>query len=142
LFGAYFGLALSFAARTRDYNHPTLDELQNSRYTSDLFSYLGTFILWVFWPSFNAYAVFEDARHRALINTYISMSASTVASLVTAAATGKNGKMNPVDLQNAVLSGGVVVGASADFVMQPFGAIVAGSIVGVIATLGYEFLQV
>ena len=34
------------------------------RYTSDLFSYLGTLILWVFWPSFNAYAVFGDGRHR------------------------------------------------------------------------------
>ena len=48
------------------------------RYTSDLFSYLGTLILWVFWPSFNAYAVFGDGRHRAIINTYISMTASTV----------------------------------------------------------------
>ena len=35
-----------------------------NRYTSDLFSYLGTLILWVFWPSFNAYAVFGDGRHR------------------------------------------------------------------------------
>ena len=43
-----------------------VSSLHNSyyRYTSDLFSYLGTLILWVFWPSFNAYAVFGDGRHR------------------------------------------------------------------------------
>ncbi len=99
-------------------------------------------MLWVFWPSFNAYAVFEDGKHRALINTYMAMCASTVASLVTAALTGKSGKMDPVDLQNAVLSGGVVVGACADSMMQPVGALVAGSVIGTISTLGYEFLQV
>ena len=82
-FGAYFGLAVSLVMSKRDYDHPAIAGLQDSRlemrcqkkvssitlnctyrYTSDLFSYLGTLILWVFWPSFNAYAVFGDGRHR------------------------------------------------------------------------------
>ncbi len=31
-FGAYFGLAVSFAARSRDYDHPGCAGLQDSRY--------------------------------------------------------------------------------------------------------------
>ena len=47
-----------------------------------------------------------------------------------------------VDIQNATLSGGVAVGAVADLMLQPYGAFFAGSIVGVISTLGFRSLQV
>ena len=70
------------------------------------------------------------------------MTASTVMSLVTAALYGDNGKLDPVDLQNASLSGGVVVGAVANLMIQPYGAIICGTIVGVISTLGFEVVQV
>ena len=80
--------------------------------------------------------------HRAILNTYISMTASTVMSLVTAALYGDNGKLDPVDLQNASLSGGVVVGAVANLMIQPYGAIICGTVIGVISTLGFEVVQV
>lgn len=39
----------------------------------------GAIFLWVFWPSFNAaIATPEDARHRAIINTYLSLCACTL----------------------------------------------------------------
>ena len=44
---------------------------EGNRYTSDLFSLLGTVILWVFWPSFNGLLATGAARHRAVINTYL-----------------------------------------------------------------------
>lgn len=47
-----------------------------------------------------------------------------------------------VDLQNASLAGGVIVGAVSDLVLQPYGAIIAGSIAGAVATFGYQILQV
>ena len=63
-FGAYFGVLVSLMFRGRDYENEKSADLQNSRYTSDHFSFLGTLLLWVFWPSFNAYAVFGDSRIR------------------------------------------------------------------------------
>ena len=46
-------------------------EREGNRYTSDMFSLLGTIILWVFWPSFNGLLAVGAARHRAVINTYL-----------------------------------------------------------------------
>ena len=82
-FGAYFGLFMSLVHRNRNYDHPKSEDRQNSRVTSDHFSFLGTLILWVYWPSFNAYVLFGDNRHRAVVNTYLAMSASTVTALIT-----------------------------------------------------------
>lgn len=51
-------------------------------------------------------------------------------------------RFDMVDIQNATLSGGVAVGAVADLMLQPYGAFIAGSVVGVISTLGFKKLQV
>ena len=45
-------------------------------------SLLGTLFLWVFWPSFNGALVTGDARYRAIINTYFSLSGSVLTSYV------------------------------------------------------------
>ena len=47
-----------------------------------------------------------------------------------------------MDFQNATLSGGVAVGAIADLMIQPYGAFIAGSLCGVVSTLGYKVVQV
>ena len=87
VFGTYFGLAASFTSgRMRD--HDVSEDKQNSSPTSDLFSFLGTFVLWVYWPSFNAYVVEGAARHRAILNTYVSLCASTVTTLISSAVFG------------------------------------------------------
>ena len=46
-----------------------------------------------------------------------------------------------VDVQNATLSGGVAVGAIADLMIQPYGAFLAGSVTGIISTVGFRKLQ-
>ena len=51
-------------------------------------------------------------------------------------------KFNAVDLQNATLAGGVVVGAVSDLMLQPYAAVMAGSVAGIVATFGYQVLQV
>ena len=51
-------------------------------------------------------------------------------------------KMNIVDAQNACLAGGVAVGAIADLSLQPYGAMVIGSAVGILSTVGYQVIQV
>ena len=58
-------------------------EHEGSVYHSDLFSMVGTLFLWVFWPSFNAaVADPEDARHRAILNTYLALVACTITAFV------------------------------------------------------------
>lgn len=55
----------------------------------DLFSVIGTVLLWIFWPSFNAVLAKADCYHRAVINTYLSLIGSTVATFVISSFFGK-----------------------------------------------------
>lgn len=131
---------LSLTQRLRKYEDSS--KLFSSRYTSDHFSFIGTFILWVFWPSFNAYTVSGEARHRAITNTYLALCSSTMTSLIFSTWFGNQRKMNAVDLQNASLSGGVAVGAVSNLLLQPYSAVITGSVAGFVSTFGYEVLQV
>ena len=45
-------------------------------------------------------------------------------------------------IQNATLAGGVAVGACADMVIEPWGAVLIGCCSGAISVLGYKFLSV
>ena len=54
----------------------------------------------------------------------------------------RKNKFDVIDFQNATLSGGVAVGAIADLMIQPGGAFIAGSLCGVVSTLGYRVIQV
>ena len=51
-------------------------------------------------------------------------------------------KFYVVDGQNASLAGGVAMGAIANFMVQPYAAIIIGSIAGLISCWGYRVLQV
>jgi len=107
-----------------------------------------------------------DARYRAIINTYYSLSASVLASFVTSMFVTSKKKIDivcnsimlaiefltfiakvlftcsQVHIQNATLAGGVAVGAVADMVIEPWGALLIGCCSGVISVLGYAFLSV
>ena len=97
---------------------------------------------------------------RAIINTYLSITASCVCTCITSLYANK-GKLNMVSfffifmtiskiinsfitfkihIQNATLAGGVAVGAIADMTINPFGAMIVGSVAGVVSTLGFQFL--
>lgn len=139
LFGAYFGLTASRVMYTKKY---TNQEKQSSARTSDMFSMVGTIFLWMFWPSFNAAAAAPGApQHRAILNTYLSLSACVLASFAFSAATNKNNKFVMEHIQNATLAGGVAIGASADLIVQPYGALIIGGLTGIISTLGYHWLS-
>lgn len=47
-----------------------------------------------------------------------------------------------IDLQNASLSGGVAVGAVADLMLQPYGALLMGTVTGAVSTVGFRWIQV
>ncbi|XP_063172882.1 ammonium transporter Rh type B [Candoia aspera] len=138
-FGAYFGLMVS-----RVLFRPHLDksrQREGSTYHSDLFAMIGTLFLWVFWPSFNsAVTAHGDSQQRTVMNTYFSLAASTLATFATSALVNHRGQLDMVHIQNAALAGGVIVGTSAEMMLTPFGALIAGSLAGLVATLGFKFL--
>ncbi|XP_003795302.1 ammonium transporter Rh type B [Otolemur garnettii] len=137
-FGAYFGLALS-----RVLYRPQLEKSrhrQGSVYHSDLFAMIGTIFLWVFWPSFNsAPTALGDEQLRTALNTYYSLTASTLSTFALSALVSRDGRLDMVHIQNAALAGGVVVGTSSEMMLTPFGALVAGFLAGTVSTLGYKF---
>eukprot|EP00931_Biecheleriopsis_adriatica_P018933 TRINITY_DN13066_c0_g1_i1.p1 TRINITY_DN13066_c0_g1~~TRINITY_DN13066_c0_g1_i1.p1 ORF type:complete len:1082 (-),score=215.03 TRINITY_DN13066_c0_g1_i1:68-3313(-) len=131
VFGAYFGLAACWVM-----GKPKDDALNESSYTSDIFSLVGTVFLWLFWPSFVAGALpAGNGQTTALINTVLALLASTV---VTFSLTPilEGGKLTTVPVQNATLAGGVSIGATANLV-GPFGALVVGGLAGLLSTVGF-----
>ena len=66
-----------------------------------------------------------------------SLMASTAMTFVISGLMGHK-KFAPEDIQNAVLAGGVAVGATADMLLQPYGAVTAGTIAGALSCLGYK----
>nr|XP_009858225.1 rh type C glycoprotein isoform X1 [Ciona intestinalis]XP_009858226.1 rh type C glycoprotein isoform X2 [Ciona intestinalis] len=137
-FGAYFGLAV---ARVLYKKSQTLSKKEGSEYHSDIFAMIGTLFLWLYWPSFNAGPASGTERHRAVINTVLSLSACTVVTFALSAVTDKKNKLDMVHIQNATLAGGVAMGASADLIVQPFGALLIGSVAALVSTLGFKYLQ-
>ncbi|XP_053331501.1 ammonium transporter Rh type B [Spea bombifrons] len=138
-FGAYFGLTVS-----RVLYRPHLDksrEREGSVYHSDLFAMIGTIYLWMFWPSFNsAITAHGDDQHRTVLNTYYSLAACTLGTFAISAMVNGEGKLDMVHIQNAALAGGVAVGTSAEMMLTPFGAMIAGILAGMISTFGYKLL--
>ncbi|XP_044532339.1 ammonium transporter Rh type B isoform X1 [Gracilinanus agilis] len=139
-FGAYFGLVLSRVLYRSQLEKSK--QREGSVYHSDLFAMIGTIFLWIFWPSFNSAPTNTgDGQHRTALNTYYSLGASTLSTFALSALLSKEGKLDMVHIQNAVLAGGVVVGTSGEMMITPFGALAAGFLAGTISTLGYKFLM-
>ncbi|CAL7939452.1 unnamed protein product [Xylocopa violacea] len=137
-FGAYFGLAVSFVFGMKE--KPKEHLLEGPSYNSDIFAMIGTVFLWLFWPSFNSAALEGDDQQRAIINTLLSISASCVIAFATSALVTKDSKFNMVHIQNSTLAGGVAVGTAAGMMCEPIGALVVGSLAGLLSVLGYKYL--
>lgn len=137
MFGAYFGLAFSLALGRRA---PSPDNA--SVYHADIFAMIGSVFLWLYWPSFNAVLATGNSRHRAVVNTILSLTGSCVAAFLSSAYfRGAAYKFNMVDVQNATLAGGVVMGASADLNVGGGLALLIGASAGVLSVVGYCSIQ-
>jgi ammonium transporter Rh len=135
VFGAFFGLAVA-----KVLHHKEIDSKdESSNYHSDLFSMIGTVFLWLYWPSFNSAVAKDEGQIRAIVNTYLSISASCVTTFLVSTLVGR-GRLNMVHVQNATLAGGVAIGAIADMGVQPFAVLIVGSVAGIVSTLGFQYL--
>ncbi|NWX17803.1 RHBGB protein, partial [Aegotheles bennettii] len=138
-FGAYFGLMVS-----RILHQPHMDkrkEQQDTGHHPDVFAVVGTIYLWIFWPSFtSATTARGNTEPWAVLNTYFSMAASTLATFVLLPILHEEGTLRMVQIQDATLAGAAVVGMAGEMLVAPFGALIAGFLAGLIPLLGFRFL--
>lgn len=143
-FGAYFGLTVSLLFDRSIERKEKRAGKWASDHNSDTLAMVGTLFLWCFWPSFNAYfgGVIEGGGvgERVVVNTYMSLCGSVVATFLASAYFGK-GKLNIVDIQNATLAGGVAIGAASNMLTMPGGALLIGTAAGTLSTVGYNVIQ-
>jgi len=101
---------------------------------------IGTIFLWVYWPSFNGGLAQGDQRHRAVINTYISLASCCIMSFAISALLDPENKFSMVHVQNSTLAGGVAIGTSANLMIQPFGAMIVGFTAAIVSVVGYKYI--
>lgn len=75
-FGAYFGLTISYILGKRVISL----EKPKITYISNVFALIGTFFLWIFWPSINAGFFSTTPYERSIIitNTILALAASNL----------------------------------------------------------------
>lgn len=133
-FGALFGIAAAISLTTKkDMETPIQSDA-----TTDKYSVLGSMVLWVFWPSFCAALVPVAAIPHTVVNVFIALCGSTIATYI--ASVLIRGKVSIADIANAALAGGVAIGATCDFASHGQ-AMIIGAIAGTISTVGFAILQ-
>lgn len=133
-FGALFGISAAVFLTTEEHMEtPILSDA-----TTDKYSLLGSMVLWVFWPSFCAALVPVEAIPATVVNVFIALCGSTIATYITS--TTIRGKISAADIANAALAGGVAIGATCDFASH-FEAMIIGAAAGAISTIGFAILQ-
>jgi len=133
-FGAYFGLGMTVVLTTQLQRNQPIE----SDATSDRFSMLGSMVLWLFWPSFCAAIVPIADMPQTIVNTILSLSGATLATFFLS--TWFRGKTSIVDMANAALAGGVVIGATCNIV-GPGVAFGLGVTAGALSTVGFRYLS-
>lgn len=136
-FGAYYGLMVSWVSsppETKDHPH------NGTIYHSNVFAWIGTLFLWIYWPSFNGVTAQGVEQHRAVINTVLSLTASTLVVFI-GSSLFHGGKFQSEDAINATLAGGVMMGSSADLILHPYGALIVGSVAGALSVIGFNVIQ-
>ncbi|XP_070260487.1 blood group Rh(CE) polypeptide isoform X3 [Myotis yumanensis] len=139
VFAAYFGLTVAWC-----FSRPLPKEAEEKeqRTTSpSLFAMLGTLFLWMFWPSFNsALLTIPHERKNGVFNTYYALAVSAVTAISLSALTHPQGKISMTHIHNAVLAGGVAVGASCHLIPSPWLAMVLGLVAGLVSIGGAKCL--
>ncbi|XP_020764980.2 RH-like protein IC [Odocoileus virginianus] len=140
MFAAYFGLTVVCCLQ-KPLPSASEDKDQTAMSPS-LFTMLGTLFLWMLWPSFNSALLEEaDEKKKAVLNTYYALAVSMVTAILMSSLAHPQGKINMTHIHNAVLAGGVVVGAPSHLIHSPWLAMVLGFVAGVISIGGVKYVQ-
>lgn len=137
MFGAYFGLACAGVLGRQGKESASNN---SSSKVSDVFSLVGTTLLWVYWPSFvgATETAHPENEMRCLINTILSLIGSTGATFFWSQYLN-GGKFDAVHIQNSTLAGGVAIGSTGRLAMGPGMALLVGLLAGIVSVLGYQY---
>ncbi|XP_005532342.1 PREDICTED: ammonium transporter Rh type B [Pseudopodoces humilis] len=139
-FGAYFGLVVSRVLYQPCRDKRKREERQDMGQQTDVFAVVGTIYLWIFWPSFtSATTAHDNAENWAVLNSYLSLVASTIATFILSPVLYEESTPRMVQIQDATLAGMAVMGMAGEMLVTPFGALIAGFLVGLISPLGFRF---
>ena len=143
MFGAIFGLSASSVLFCQESEFMRINNNQHyvSNYYSNIFSFIGSIFLWLFFPSFNTADIInqgsykfyelqlgfisENLRYRGIINTYLSMIGSMLCAF-TISPLLYNGKLKINHLLNASYVGGVVIAGCCTICSNAWAAILIG----------------
>lgn len=147
-FGAFFGAAVSFMLGHKEHHSNKRRKIfeEESNYMTNVLCLIGVLFLWCYYPSFNAYGATDkgtgweaNAKYRATFNTYLGLVAAAITSIIAADIVGdKKDKM--IHVQSGVLAGGVTMGSCCDMVLEPWGALLMGTVGGLTAAAGIAFV--
>ncbi|MBR6444401.1 MAG: ammonium transporter, partial [Firmicutes bacterium] len=132
-FGAYFGLGVVATTMKKFEGCPECE----SDSTSNQFSLLGSFILWVFWPSFTSAIAAPERVVLTAINTVFALAGASIATYVFSKLI--RGKLEVEDIANSALAGGVAIGSTCD-IANPGSSLLIGIAAGALSTLGYSVI--
>jgi len=108
-------------------------------YHSNSFAFIGTLIIFVTFPSFNAAFAPDLAQFRVAINTIVAIVTSVVFAFL-CSRTFWAGKFHMLDCQHASLAGGIAIAAATAQGTSPGGAMVVGAAAGILSAVGYAFI--
>lgn len=133
IFGSAFGLAAGY------FFQPTRAGKSNNcknGYYSEVTACLGALFLFLYWPSFNAALLTGHAKERAVVNTLLSLSASTMGAI--GVSRYMFGKLDMEIVLNASLAGGVAMAAACDLITQPWAAMLVGLLAGMFSAISFQ----
>lgn len=100
---------------------------------------IGTYFLFIYWPSFNAAIAEGSAQPRSAINTLLSITSSVMSACWMSLLV--KGQLDMEIVLNSTLAGGVIMGAAADLINLPYHAMIAGWAIGAYSALGYAYVS-
>jgi ammonium transporter Rh len=137
-FAAVFGLSVSYMVSSQAvHDHDNIA----SSYSCDRISFIGTVIMFIFFPSFNAArALAGPGMNTAILNTATALIGGVLGYCIFSA-TNTSHQLDFPKLQSASIAGGVAIAAIADFPISATGAGIIGVVAGICSTLAAKYLQ-
>lgn len=145
LFGALFSLGITVSMSEVFVNTKSLHSQDlSSSYRSDLFALIGTILVFVNYPSFNAALAPDGTQHRVAINTVLSIVTSCFFAFLVSR-TLRRKYFSVRDIQNATIAGGIAMGSAHSITIIPGAALLVGAVAATVTIIGFvwftPFLQ-